>query len=130
MSGKEQRAPAGRTRRGAPRRSLTSRAAPPVRRPAGGVRSPQLTSFTRQLATLLDAGMPLLRSLRLLNEQEPNRYFKQVIADLALSIEAGGSFSEALAQYPRIFDRLYVNMIKAGELGGMLETSLKRLAEF
>src|SRR5882724_1815263 len=122
--------PAGRTRRHGLRLSLTSRAATSVRRPRGRVKSRQLTTFTRQLATLLDAGMPLLRSLRLLNEQEPNRYFKAVIADLALCIEAGGSFSEALAQYPKIFDRLYVNMIKAGELGGMLETSLKRLPDF
>ncbi len=122
--------PAGRTQRHGLRLSLTSRAATSVRRPRGRVKSRQLTTFTRQLATLLDAGMPLLRSLRLLNEQEPNRYFKAVIADLALCIEAGGSFSEALAQYPKIFDRLYVSMIKAGELGGMLETSLKRLADF
>jgi type IV pilus assembly protein PilC len=74
--------------------------------------------------------MPLLRSLRLLHDQEPNRAFKEVLADIAASIEGGNSFSEALAPYPKLFDRLYLNMVKAGELGGVLETTLKRLADF
>lgn len=123
--------PAARVRRHAGRLALTShgtRVSAGVFR--GQVKSKQLALFTRQLATLLEAGMPLLRSLRLLHEQEPARYFKAVIADLAVSIEGGSSFSEALAQYPKIFDRLYLNMIKAGEIGGVLENSLKRLADF
>lgn len=86
--------------------------------------------FTRQLATLLEAGLPLLRSLRLLHEQETDRRFQAVLTSLAAAIEGGSSFSEALAQHPGIFNRLYLNMVKAGELAGMLETSLKRLADF
>src|SRR5690348_274389 len=93
--------PAARVQRHAGRLSLTSRV--PAAGLRGRVKSKQLALFTRQLATLLEAGMPLLRSLRLLHEQEPNRYFKQVIADLAVTIEGGNSFSEALAQYPKIF---------------------------
>ncbi|MDB6065526.1 MAG: Type secretion system protein [Pedosphaera sp.] len=123
--------PAARAQRHSSRLALTSRANnSPTRKPRGRVKSRQLALFTRQLATLLEAGMPLLRSLRLLHEQEPNRFFKGVLADLAASIEGGSSFSEALAQYPKLFDRLYLNMIKAGEIGGILESSLKRLADF
>jgi type IV pilus assembly protein PilC len=96
----------------------------------GRIKTKRVTVFTRQLATLLDAGMPLLRGLRLLHEQETHARLKKVIAGLASAIEGGGTFSEALGQYPRVFDRLYVNMIKAGELAGMLETCLRRLADF
>jgi type IV pilus assembly protein PilC len=96
----------------------------------GGVKSKVLTTFTRQLATLVDAGLPLLRGLRVLEKQERNATLKSAIADLALGIEGGSTFSEALAQHPKIFNRLYVNMVKAGELGGVLEVVLTRLAEF
>ncbi len=120
--------PAARVRRHADRLSLTSRA--PVVSSRGRVKSKQLALFTRQLATLLEAGMPLLRSLRLLHEQEATGHFKEVIADLTISIEGGSSFSEALAQHPKNFNRLYLNMIKAGEIGGVLESALKRLADF
>jgi type IV pilus assembly protein PilC len=96
----------------------------------GRIKTKRVTVFTRQLATLLDAGMPLPRGLRLLHEQETHTRLKRVIAGLASAIESGGTFSEALGQYPRVFDRLYLNMIKAGELGGMLETCLRRLADF
>jgi type IV pilus assembly protein PilC len=89
-----------------------------------------LTAFTRQLATLVDAGLPLLRGLRVLERQERNPTLKRVIADLAASIEAGSTFSEALAQHPKVFNRLFVNMVRAGELGGVLEVVLNRLAEF
>jgi type IV pilus assembly protein PilC len=89
-----------------------------------------LSTFTRQLATLIEAGMPLLRGLRTLGEQEENRAMKEVINDLSLAIENGGSFAEALAEHPKIFNRLYVNMVKAGEIGGAQEVTLKRLAEF
>ena len=123
--------PAARTRRHSARLSLTSRAVnDPAARPRGRVKPAQLTVFTRQLATLLEAGMPLLRSLRLLHEQEENRNFKLILADLSASIDGGNSFSEALSQHPRVFDRLYLNMIKAGEIGGMLEVVLTRLAGF
>ena len=89
-----------------------------------------LTTFTRQLATLVDAGLPLLRGLRVLEKQERNGTLKKILGDLALAIEGGSTFSEALAQHPKVFNRLFVNMVKAGELGGVLEVVLKRLAEF
>ncbi|MEY4386469.1 MAG: hypothetical protein RLY20_1752 [Verrucomicrobiota bacterium] len=96
----------------------------------GGVKSKTLTTFTRQLATLVDAGLPLLRGLRVLEKQERNATLRSTIGELALSVEGGSTFSEALAQHPKIFNRLYVNMVKAGELGGVLEVVLNRLAEF
>jgi type IV pilus assembly protein PilC len=97
---------------------------------SGRVKSKVLTTFTRQLATLVDAGLPLLRGLRVLEKQEKNPTLKSKIAELALAIEGGSTFSEALAQHPKVFNRLYVNMVKAGELGGVLEVVLTRLAEF
>src|ERR1700745_4056736 len=97
---------------------------------SGRVKSKVLATFTRQLATLVDAGLPLLRGLRVLEKQEKNPTLKSIIAELALAIEGGSTFSEALAQHPKVFDRLYVNMVKAGELGGVLEVVLTRLAEF
>ncbi|MGA2246976.1 MAG: type II secretion system F family protein [Verrucomicrobiota bacterium] len=96
----------------------------------GGVGPKVLTTFTRQLATLVDAGLPLLRGLRVLEKQERNGTLKDILGQLATSIEGGSTFSEALAQHPRVFNRLFVNMVKAGELGGVLEVVLKRLAEF
>ena len=97
---------------------------------SGKVKAKVLTTFTRQLATLVDAGLPLLRGLRVLEKQEKNPTLKSIISDLALSIEGGSTFSEALAQHPKVFNRLYVNMVKAGELGGVLEVVLTRLSEF
>ena len=96
----------------------------------GGVKPKVLTAFTRQLATLVDAGLPLLRGLRVLEKQERSAALKKILGELALSIEGGSTFSEALAQHPKVFNRLFVNMVKAGELGGVLEVVLKRLAEF
>jgi type IV pilus assembly protein PilC len=123
--------PAARAQRHAGRLKLTSRAntttAPKAR---GRVKGKQITLFTRQLATLVEAGLPLLRGLRLLHEQEEGRNFKAVLVDLMSAIESGSSFSEALAQHPRVFDRLFLNMVKAGEIAGALELSLARLAEF
>ena len=94
---------------------------------SGRVKSKVLTTFTRQLATLVDAGLPLLRGLRVLEKQEKNVTLRGVIAELAVSIEGGSTFSEGLAQHPKVFNRLYVNMVKAGEIGGVLELVLKRL---
>jgi len=96
----------------------------------GKVKPKVLTTFTRQLATLVDAGLPLLRGLRVLEKQERNSALKRILGELALAIEGGSTFSEALAQHPKTFNRLFVNMVKAGELGGVLEVVLKRLAEF
>lgn len=97
---------------------------------SGKVKSKVLTTFTRQLATLVDAGLPLLRGLRVLERQEKHPTLKRIISDLAVSIEGGSTFSEGLAQHPKVFNRLYVNMVKAGELGGVLEVVLNRLSEF
>jgi type IV pilus assembly protein PilC len=96
----------------------------------GKVKSKVLTTFTRQLATLVDAGLPLLRGMRVLEKQERNPTLKSIIGELALAVEGGSTFSEALAQHPKVFNRLYVNMVKAGELGGVLEVVLNRLSEF
>jgi len=96
----------------------------------GSVKGKTLTVFTRQLATLIDAGLPLLRSLRTLIKQEKNPALQNAMGNLADSVESGNTFSEALAQHPKIFNKLYVNMVKAGELGGVLEIVLTRLAEF
>ena len=103
----------------------------PVARKGGGrVKSKILTIFTRQLATLIEAGLPLMRGLNTLAKQERNPVMRTTMVQLATAVESGGTFSEALAQHPRIFDKLYINMVKAGELGGVLEIVLTRLAEF
>lgn len=94
------------------------------------VKTKTLMVFTRQLATLVDAGLPLLRGLEVLGKQEPDSVLKDTIERLSESVEEGNTFSESLGQHPRIFDRLYVSMVKAGELGGVLELVLGRLAEF
>src|SRR6266568_1781562 len=97
---------------------------------SGRVKPKVLTTFTRQLATLVDAGLPLLRGLRVLERQERNATLKSIINELAIAIEGGSTFSEGLAQHPKVFNRLFVNMVKAGELGGVLEVVLNRLSEF
>jgi type IV pilus assembly protein PilC len=89
-----------------------------------------LMIFTRQLSTLIDAGLPLLRGLNVLAKQERDSVLKGTINKLADSVQGGSTFSEGLAQHPRLFNDLYVNMVKAGELGGVLEVVLTRLAEF
>jgi type IV pilus assembly protein PilC len=94
------------------------------------VKPKELSVFTRQLSTLLRAGMPLLRGLEVLARQERNEGFRRIIGSLAETIKSGGTLSEAMAGYPRLFDRLYINMIKAGEAGGVLDVVLDRLARF
>src|SRR5438045_2361299 len=89
-----------------------------------------LMIFTRQLATLIDSGLPLLRGLTVLAKQERDPVLKRTIINLGEGVQSGGTFSDALAQHPRIFNDLYVNMVKAGEVGGVLEVVLTRLAEF
>ena len=89
-----------------------------------------LAVFTRQLATLVKAGMPILRSLEVLARQEKRPAFKEVIENIADAIRSGGNFSDGLAANERVFDRLYINMVKAGEAGGVLDTVLERLAVF
>ncbi len=89
-----------------------------------------LMIFTRQLATLIDSGLPLLRSLTVLSKQERDPVLKTTINKLSDGVQSGGTFSESLSHHPNIFNDLYVNMVKAGELGGVLEVVLSRLAEF
>ncbi|MDF1816791.1 MAG: type II secretion system inner membrane protein GspF [Verrucomicrobiales bacterium] len=96
----------------------------------GKVKGKVLMIFTRQLATLVDAGLPLLRGLTVLAKQEKNRNMAGAINHLADAVAGGSTFSEGLGQHPKIFDKLYVNMVKAGELGGVLELVLNRLAEY
>src|SRR4051794_36995654 len=96
----------------------------------GGVNSKILTAFTRQPSILQDAGLPILRSLRILEMQSKPGRFKNSLMDVCDEIEAGSPLSEAMAKAPKAFNRLYVNMIKAGEAGGALEIILRRLAEF
>lgn len=87
-------------------------------------------TFTRQLATLIDAGLPILRSLYILQEQVESVIFKEKIGQMAKDIESGSSLSEAMAKHPKVFDKLYVSMVRAGEVGGVLEAILNRIAEF
>jgi len=96
----------------------------------GGVSAKQNTVFTRQLATLIGSGLPLVRALYVLERQEKPGVLKSTIRGLAEQVEGGSSFSEALSKFPKAFPPLYVNTVKAGEAGGVLEVVLTRLAEF
>ena len=96
----------------------------------GKVKTKVLTQFTRQLATLVNAGLPLMRGIDVLKRQMKDPQMVDALNGIAENIAAGGTFSESLTQYPKIFDKLYVNMVKAGEAGGVLEVVLGRLAEF
>ena len=96
----------------------------------GGVKAKVLTTFTRQLSTLQDAGLPLLRSLRILEGQAKPGALKNCLMDVIEDVESGNTLSEAMSKQPKAFDNLYCNMVKAGEAGGALEVILQRLAEF
>ncbi len=96
----------------------------------GRVKVKHITQFARQLSTLQDAGLPILRSLRILQEQQKGGNFKRIIGYVADDIEGGSTLSEAMAKYSRAFDRLFVNMVAAGETGGVLDLILSRIADF
>ena len=96
----------------------------------GGVKTKHLTLFTRQFSVLQDAGLPVLRALRILEKQMKPSALKNALIDVVEDVESGSTLSEAFGKHPRAFDRLYVNMVKAGEAGGALEVILQRLAEF
>ena len=96
----------------------------------GGIKWKQIVVTTRQLATLIDAGLPLLRSLNILISQLKPSKMRDVLREVAHDVQTGSTFSEGLAKHPKVFDRLYVNMVRAGEVGGMLEVVLNRLAIF
>ena len=95
-----------------------------------GLSRKQLMVFTRQLATMIDAGVPLLRALQIIQKQEKSAVIKRMTGELCEAVEGGSTFAEALAQHQKTFDKLYINMVKAGEIGGVLQITLSRLAEF
>lgn len=96
----------------------------------GGVKTKEIVIMTRQLSTLIDAGLPLLRSLNILVAQLKPCKLRDILREIASDIQSGSTFSEGLAKHPKQFDRLFVNMVRAGEVGGMLETVLQRIATF
>ncbi len=117
----------------APQARPTKAAKPKARKKvkSGGKIPPKILMIhTRQLATLIESGLPLLKSLTVLAKQEPNPVLKGTITALADSVQSGSTYSEALSQHPKIFNKLFINMVKAGELGGVLELVLARLAEY
>ncbi len=118
--------------RGLAKKSAAKAAArPKPRRGAGGrVRIKFITQFARQLSTLQDAGLPILRSLRILEEQQKAGTFKRVIGYVADDIEGGSTLSEAMGRFPKAYSRLFVNMVAAGEAGGVLDLILSRVADF
>ncbi len=117
--------------KGGSREKKTTAAKPKARRGAGSkVKIKQLTQFARQLSTLQDAGLPILRSLRILEEQQKAGAFRRIIGYVADDIESGSTLSEALGRFPRAFNKLFVNMVAAGEVGGVLDVILARLADF
>lgn len=89
-----------------------------------------LVIFTRQFATMIDAGLPLVQCLDILTRQQDNATFKKILADVKESVESGSTFAEALKKHPKAFDELYVNLVAAGEVGGILDTILNRLAAY
>ncbi len=95
-----------------------------------GVPLKNMVIFTRQMATMIDAGLPLVQCLDLVGNSEPNPNLKKTILGVKASVESGSSFSESLKKYPRVFEELYINLVQAGELGGILDTIMNKLAEY
>ncbi len=95
-----------------------------------GVEPKDLVKFTRQFATMIDAGLPLVQCLEILSNQEPNKIFQAALRDIKSTVEQGATFSDALRRHPKIFDDLFVNLVQAGEVGGILDTILNRLAVY
>ncbi len=96
----------------------------------GGVKEKELVVFTRQFATMIDAGLPLVQCLDILASQQKNKVFQKVIYDVKADVEGGSTFAEALKKHPKVFSELYVNLVAAGEVGGVLDTILNRLSLF
>lgn len=95
-----------------------------------GVDAKELVTFTRQFATMIDAGLPLVQCLEILAGQQENRVFKAVLKDIKSSVEQGATFSDSLRRHPKVFDALYTNLVQAGEVGGILDSILNRLAVY
>ncbi|HXI10485.1 MAG TPA: type II secretion system F family protein, partial [Thermodesulfobacteriota bacterium] len=96
----------------------------------GGVKTKDIVIFSRQFATMIDAGLPLVQCLDILASQQENATFKKVLTEVKSSVEGGSTFADALRKHPKVFDSLYVNLIAAGEVGGILDTILSRLSAF
>ncbi len=96
----------------------------------GNVDTKTLVIFTRQLATMIDAGLPLVQCLEILGNSEPNKAFKEILLGVKAQVETGSTFADALKKYPKVFDELFVNLVAAGEMGGILDTILNRLASY
>ncbi len=93
------------------------------------IKSKEITNFTRQLATLLTSGLPLVKSLQMLASQTPNPALREVIVSIGQRLHAGATFSETISEHPRHFNALYLSMVRAGEAGGILDTAFERLAQ-
>lgn len=98
--------------------------------PQSGPKTRDLVIFTRQFATMIDAGLPLVQCLDILAEQQPNRPFQTVLRQVKADVEQGSTFADALRKHPRVYTDLYVNLVAAGEVGGILDTILNRLAVY
>jgi type IV pilus assembly protein PilC len=96
----------------------------------GRVKTKELVMFTRQFATMIDAGLPLVQCLEIQADQQPNKRFKEILRDVKGEVEQGSTFADALRKHPRPFDDLYTNLVQAGEIGGILDTILNRLAVY
>src|SRR5215831_5215482 len=96
----------------------------------GRVSQKDIVVFVRQFATMIDAGLPLVQCLDILAQQTDNKSFGRILAEVKASVEGGASFSEALRRHPKVFDELFVNLVAAGEVGGILDTILQRLATY
>jgi type IV pilus assembly protein PilC len=96
----------------------------------GGVSEKDIVIFTRQFATMIDAGLPLVQCLEILSSQNDNKVFKKALIEIRQSVESGATFAAALKQHPKVFTSLYANMVEAGEAGGILDTILNRLAQY
>ncbi len=95
-----------------------------------GIKIKELVIFTRQFATMIDAGLPLVQCLHILGDQQDNSTFKEIIREVRTDVEQGSTFADALGKHPKPFDALYVNLVAAGEIGGILDTILNRLAAY
>src|SRR5690606_18128127 len=94
----------------------------------GSVKIKEMVTFTRLFATMINAGLPIVRCLDILASQQSNSFFKGVIADIKSQVEQGSTFSDALKRHPSVFDDLFVNLVNAGEVGGILDSIMNRLS--
>src|SRR5215467_11453845 len=95
-----------------------------------GIKAKELAIFTRQFSVMIDAGLPLVQCLEILASQQENKTFQKVLTATRSSVEGGATLSAAMRQHPKVFDALYVNMVEAGETGGILDTILQRLSSY